>query len=186
MAVHLQQHGGRIGSGDLESVNGEEVVVIAGVHVAVEYEIAVGLHAYVGRSAGGDGEVEGGFGGRSGGRVGSSGSGWGRGGLSPASAVVTPAVKAPGIESGEKNESAENEDDGNPAGHGRDAVFGVGESGGHMGVVGEVIFGEEGFFVEAEITRDGTDKTAVEDAAGESFPIFVFEGVEEARANTSG
>jgi hypothetical protein len=37
------------------------VVVIAGVHVAVEDDVAVGFDVYVGGTPGGDGEVQGGF-----------------------------------------------------------------------------------------------------------------------------
>ena len=51
---------------------------------------------------------------------------------------------------------------------------------------GNVVFGEESLLVEAEVTSDGTNKTAIENAAGEVGPVFVFEGFEEARSNAGG
>src|SRR5580704_10798176 len=50
----------------------------------------------------------------------------------------------------------------------------------------EVIFGEQIFFIEAQKTRDGADKSAVENAAREFIPLFVFEGFKEARTNARG
>lgn len=52
--------------------------------------------------------------------------------------------------------------------------------------MGEIVFAEERFFIEAEIAGDGADKAAIEDTAGEFAPIFVFESFEEARTNTRG
>jgi hypothetical protein len=43
----------------------------------------------------------------------------------------------------------------------------------------QVVFGEEGFFVEAQVAGDGTDKAAIENAAREFVPIFVLESLEE-------
>jgi hypothetical protein len=106
--------------------------------------------------------------------------------LGLASAIVTPAVDAASIECGEKNECAENKYHGNRAGQRRDTVLGVRRGRRNLRRVSQVVFGEEGFFVEAEIASDGADKATVEDAARELIPIFVFEGVEEARANASG
>src|SRR5580700_11746117 len=50
----------------------------------------------------------------------------------------------------------------------------------------EVIFGEQIFFIEAQKTRDGAYKSAVENAAGEFVPLFVFEGFQEARTDARG
>ena len=52
--------------------------------------------------------------------------------------------------------------------------------------MGKVVFGEEIFFVEAEVAGDGADEAAVENAAGELVPIFVFESFEKAQADASG
>src|ERR1700722_15163171 len=50
----------------------------------------------------------------------------------------------------------------------------------------EVIFGEQIFFIEAQKTRDGAYKSAVENAAGKFVPLFVFEGFQEARTDARG
>jgi hypothetical protein len=43
----------------------------------------------------------------------------------------------------------------------------------------KVILSEESLFIETEVTGDGANETAIEDAAGELSPVFVFEGFEE-------
>src|ERR1700675_528737 len=50
----------------------------------------------------------------------------------------------------------------------------------------EVVFGEQIFFIEAQKSRDGAYKSAVENAAGGFVPLFVFEGFQEARTDARG
>jgi len=50
----------------------------------------------------------------------------------------------------------------------------------------KVILSEESLFIETEVTGDGANETAIEDAAGELSPVFVFEGFEEPGSDAGG
>jgi hypothetical protein len=50
----------------------------------------------------------------------------------------------------------------------------------------ERVFGDEAIFIQAEVARDGANKSAIEDPAGQLLPLFVFECFEEARRNACG
>ena len=101
----------------------------------------------------------------------------------PIRVVATPAKDAGGYEQGGDGQGAEREGYGDPSGRGRDAIFKGAWSFGGFVAVGEVIFGEEIFFVEAEVAGDGADEAAVENAARQLVPIFIFEGFEKAQAD---
>ena len=48
------------------------------------------------------------------------------------------------------------------------------------------IFGHQRFFIQAEITRDGAQETAVEDAAGQILPALAFQRFEETGSDAGG
>ena len=58
---------------------------------------------------------------------------------------------------------------------------GIGAAPGLQGV-----FGDQAIFVEAQIPCDRANKSAIEDSARQLFPLFAFEGFEEARRNACG
>jgi len=58
--------------------------------------------------------------------------------------------------------------------------------GSNLSAVRQIVFAEKSLFIEAEVARDGTNKAAIEHAAREFAPIFVFQGFQEARANARG
>ncbi len=48
------------------------------------------------------------------------------------------------------------------------------------------IFGDDIFFIEAQVTGHGSHKSAVKDSAGKLLPLFAFDGLQEARGNARG
>jgi len=51
---------------------------------------------------------------------------------------------------------------------------------------GKIVFAEENFFIEAQITSDGAHEPVAKDAAGQPAPIFILEGFDKTGANASG
>ena len=51
---------------------------------------------------------------------------------------------------------------------------------------GKIVFAEEDFFIEAQITRDGAHEPVAKDAAGQPAPIFILEGFDKTGANAGG
>jgi len=51
---------------------------------------------------------------------------------------------------------------------------------------GKIVFAEENFFIEAQITRDGAHEPVAKDAAGQPAPIFILEGFDKTGANAGG
>src|ERR1700675_4762712 len=54
---------------------------------------------------------------------------------------------------------------------------------GFLDTAGEIVFGEQILFVQAEVLGDGADESAGEAAAWELLPFLVFDGFEESRAD---
>ena len=48
---------------------------------------------------------------------------------------------------------------------------------------GQVEFGEQILFVQAQVSGDGADESAAENAAGKLVPLFIFDGLEKLRAD---
>lgn len=104
--------------------------------------------------------------------------------------VSAPAIDAACNQAGEQDKSAENESDVDPEGCLGDAFFHF------MGLllfeelrvrrVRQIVFGEERFLVEAEITGDRSDKAAIENTAREFVPVLVFQGLQEAGTDARG
>src|SRR5580700_10548002 len=97
-----------------------------------------------------------------------------------------PTINSAGNEPAEYGEQREHGQNRNPNRRAGELVL-VGLRSGHARLaMSEVIFGEQVFFIEAQKTRDGAYKSAVENAAGEFVPLFVFEGFQEARTDARG
>jgi hypothetical protein len=56
-------------------------------------------------------------------------------------------------------------------------------SGLHDRAVCQIVLGQKRLFVEAEITGDRADKSAIENAARKFLPFFIFQGFKEAGSN---
>jgi len=65
-------------------------------------------------------------------------------------------------------------------------MFGLRRKGSNQGAMREIVFAEESFFIEAEVARDGANKSTIEHAAGELAPILVFQGFQKAGADARG
>ena len=47
----------------------------------------------------------------------------------------------------------------------------------------EIVFAEQGFFIEAQIACDGAHEAVAKDAAGQLRPIFIFQSLHKTRAD---
>src|SRR5438045_3729989 len=50
----------------------------------------------------------------------------------------------------------------------------------------QIVFGEQIFFAQTQVARDGAHETAAKNAAGKLFPVLVFECFEEFRSDARG
>src|SRR5215471_3204596 len=99
---------------------------------------------------------------------------------------VPQAVDAADHQSDEKNEEGHTKRRRYPAGGSGNACCRWLLARRNLLAISNVVFGEESLFVEAEVTSDGTNEAAVENATGELRPLFVFEGFEEVRSDAGG
>ena len=94
---------------------------------------------------------------------------------------------AGGIEqSGDQNKQEEKGYNGKPCRRGRNAFLRFGGSCGQMIRAGKIVFAEESFFIEAQITRNGAHEPVAKDPAGQPAPIFILEGFDKTGADTGG
>src|SRR5580700_4474081 len=97
-----------------------------------------------------------------------------------------PAVNSASNEPAEYGQQSEDSQNRNPNRRAGKLVLVRLRNGHARFAMSEVIFGEQIFFIEAQKTRDGAYKSAVENAAGEFVPLFVFKSFEEARTDARG
>src|ERR1700688_3865216 len=71
----------------------------------------------------------------------------------------------------------------NPLGRRGELILVGGWCVGFLDTAGEIIFGEQVLFVQAEVLGDGTDESAGEAAARELLPFLVFDGLKESRTD---
>src|SRR5712691_844678 len=94
---------------------------------------------------------------------------------------------AGGIEkSGDQNKQEEKGYNGKPCRRRRNAFLGFGGSCGQMIRAGKIVFAEESFLIEAQITRNGAHEPVAKDPAGQPAPIFILEGFDKTGADTGG
>src|ERR1700688_4821228 len=67
----------------------------------------------------------------------------------------------------------------NPLGRRGELILVGGWCVGFLDTAGEIVFGEQILFVQAEVLGDGADESAGETAAGELVPLLVFNGIKE-------
>src|SRR5713226_3497701 len=196
LAVQFQQHRGGVCGSHLELLIGRKVTGLPGRHFRVEKKFVIGEDADARGRGSGDGKVEKSRRGellRRSRRIGTGlrirlpGEGIIGGFFCGAiSGVAVPAVAA-GIEkSGDQEKDDENGQNGKPLRQRWNAFLGFGRSRGCLSGAGQIVFAEECFFIEAQITRDGAHKTVAEDAAGQLGPIFIFEGLHKTGADARG
>src|SRR5437899_3981771 len=99
---------------------------------------------------------------------------------------AAPGVPASIEESSQQEKNNEDGDSRKPVRRRRDALLRFSRRGRQFFGAGQVVLAEQGFFIEAHITRDGAHKAVAKDAAGELVPIFIFEGPDEAGADAGG
>lgn len=97
---------------------------------------------------------------------------------------LPPAVNATGDQDHEKHKSGDGE---GPERQARNPGLRNGQGRrGSLLDASEIVFGEQGLFVEAEITRDRADESMAEDAPGQLVPILIFERGEIAAGDARG
>src|SRR6267142_6146065 len=192
LPVQFQQYRRRVASGHFKLQFGGEVARLAGAQLGVEQELPVRQDAHACCSRSGNGKIERGIHrrGASGGIILSSrlhgrrgNRGLFRGAMR---GVAAPAVPA-GVEKSNHNQKDdENRCHGKPFRRRWDSLFRFGGLDQRLAAARHVVFAEERFFIEAEVTCDGAHKSVAEDAAGKLFPVFIFESQQEAGADPCG
>src|ERR1700676_1460602 len=202
--VQFQQHRGGIGRGHFKLLAGGKVPRFSGGKFCIKQQRAVRQDAHAGGRGSGNGKVEGNSAGRSygvgrwmssSGRHRSSSSGlrlrWQeRGGRRLLRGTMRgnapPAINSARDEPAKYGKQCKYSQNRNPYRRAGKLVLVRLRSGHARLAMCEVILGKQIFFVEAQKTRDGAHKSAVENAAGEFLPLFVFEGFKKARTDARG
>src|SRR6266404_3752813 len=188
LAVPFQQHGGGLRRGDLIRGLRGEMAVLARCNLSVEHYLAVGKDAHARGGGGGHGEIK--CSGIHLGRV-AGGRGRGlrrserlRGNRGRLFGVAIRRVAPPGVDSCRHQRSndgqrTERKGHGDPFGWCRDATLRRKLRFGGLITVRQVVFSEQVFFVKAQVLGDGAHEAAIENAARELVPIFIFQGFQK-------
>jgi len=100
--------------------------------------------------------------------------------------VAPPAVDTRGYQCGDHHYSADGQGHNDPLGWRRNAIFRGGRRLGDLVAARQIVLGKQMLFIEAEVAGNGAHEAAIEDAAGELVPIFVFERFQKAQADARG
>src|SRR6266850_2546356 len=193
LPVQFQQYGRRAACGHFKLLFGAEAARLAGGQLGIEQQLVIRQDAHARCSRSGNREFERRIsrrGGASGRTILSSRLRWRRGnrGLLRGAmrSVASPAIPACVEKSNHNQKDDENRGNGKPFRRRWNSLFRFGRLGCCLAAAGHVVFAEERFLIEAEITRDGTHKPAAEDAARQLLPVFIFESQQEAGADARG
>src|SRR6267378_516871 len=192
LPVQFQQYCRRVACGHFKLLLGREMARLAGRQLRIKQELVVRHNAHAGCRRSGNRKIERGNRGR--GRISGRDSFRGlrrrrrnRGLLGSAMrSEAAPAVSAGVEKSNQHQKDDENYRNGKPFRRRRNSLFQFGRVGCCLAAAGHVVFAEEGFLIEAEITCNGAHKPSAEHAAGEFFPFFIFQGQQEASADPRG
>src|ERR1700726_4259736 len=94
-------------------------------------------------------------------------------------AVTLPSVRRSTEESIGHQYEGEQGQSWNPPGRRGEVVLVSSSCVGFLNAAGQIVFGEQILFVQAEVLCDGADESAGETAAGELVPLLVFNGIKE-------
>src|ERR1700675_888597 len=100
-------------------------------------------------------------------------------------AVTLPSVRTATEESIGHQYEGEQGQSWNPPGRRGELVLVRSRCVGFLNAAGQIVFGEQILFVQAEVLCDGADESTGKAAARELLPLLIFDGFEESRANAS-
>ena len=97
-----------------------------------------------------------------------------RRGFRAARLIIAPGVAPPKKQSNEQCRNTQHKSKGNPFRWGGDGVVSVLGRGRSLRAMRQVVLGQERLFIEAQVAGDRPDESAVKNAPGKFFPLFVF------------